>query len=258
MATGEIEEEQKALNKLIKTRHKNFKSFTYYDYQGKVPEAKEILRLYKEFLKDKAKIFSLYSSIDNYLEKNYDYKHKSMFSELPDNKNTSEVREYIESEMSAFNNNPNDFNLSHPMRKISLYNIKELFGIDGTLAKKLLHTDYLKITEQQKQNLQEWCQYSTFVRRIIKYIKENHPKWDKAKRKEKQSLITPYALLSSEYFSGENASLLQFYPEFIDAEYGLHQGKTAMAKKLLSYNFPQMTLDIAKKITDQSTKNKNI
>jgi len=67
-----------------------------------------------------------------------------------------------------------------------------------------------------------------------------------------------YDLLSSEDFSGEDINLLQFYPEFIEARYGVRQRKTAIVKKLLSYNFPRMTLDIAKKITEQSTKNKNI
>ena len=258
MATEPKDEELKNLNKFIKKRCGDFRSFTYDDYQGKIPEAKEILQLYKEFLNDKGKTFSLYSSIDNYLLKHYGCKHESMFSELSGKENSLKVREYTEDKMSAFDNNPDDFNLSHPMRKISLYTIKELFGIGDTLAKKLLHTDYLKITRQQEENIEEWCQYSTFVRRMIKYIKENHPEWDKASKKQKQNLIAPYDLLSSKYFSGENTNLLQFYPEFIEAGYGLHQQKAAIAKKLLSYNFPRMTLDIAKKITDQSTKNKKI
>lgn len=256
MATTPLNDEQKSLNKLIKKRYSGFKSFTYYDFNGKVPEAKKILELYIEFLKEKGKIFELIHTIDSYLSEHYDYKYKSMFPECQDNMSYIEARAYVESEFSKFDNNPDSFNQSHPLQKGTLYNIKELFGIDETLANKLLHTDYIKITEQQKQNIEEWCQFDKFVTRIIKYIKKNHPKWEKATKKQKQSLIIAYDLLNSEYFSGKDANLLQFYPEFIDKGYGLNQRITSVAKKLLSYNFPRMTLDIAKKITEQSIKNK--
>ena len=258
MATIPLNQTQKDLNKRIKERYSDFTAFTYYDYKGKIPEAKDILGLYEKFLEDNGKIFALYSAIDKYLLEHYDYEHKSMFSELPDTKDISEVSAYTENKMTEFDNNPDGFNQSHPLYKNSLFGIKKLFGIEDTLAQKLLHTDYIKITEQQKQNIEEWCLYDKFITRIIKYIKENHPEWKKATKQQKQSLITAYDLLSSEDFSGKDINLLQFYPEFIEARYGLHQRKTAIAKKLLSYNFPKMTLNIAKKITDQSTKNKNI
>lgn len=230
MATIPLNQTQKDLNEFIKTRHESFKSFTYDDFQ-KNPYAIELLEHYKEYLKAK---------------------------ETTDTKKVWDFKESINEYMRAHPNiNPITF-ITADSNRIFIVNIKKLFGIEDTLAQKLLHTDYIKITEQQKQNIEEWCLYDKFITRIIKYIKENHPEWKKATKQQKQSLITAYDLLSSEDFSGKNIDLLQFYPEFIEARYGLHQRKTAIAKKLLSYNFPKMTLDIAKKITDQSTKNKNI
>lgn len=190
MATIPLTDEQKDLNKLIKKRYSGFISFTHYDYEGKIPEAKDILGLYKKFLEDNGKIFALYSAIDKYLLEHYGYKHKSMFSELPYTEDILEVRAYTENEMTEFDNNPDGFNQSHPLYKISLSSIKKLFGIEDTLAQKLLHTDYLKITEQQKQNIEEWCQYDKFVARIINYIRKNHPEWEKASKQYKKNLIT--------------------------------------------------------------------
>ncbi|WP_434579778.1 hypothetical protein MLC52_07005 [Sulfurimonas sp. NW15] len=260
MATPPLTKEQKKLNDLIKRRHSAFKKFTYYDYNNKIQEAQYLLKLYHEFKNssdknDIGKLWKLQATIDTYLEQycpSYKY-------EIPSSDFRGDIiadRQSLENKLDDFNEDSNSVLQSNPLYKITLVQIKKLFGIDDTLATKLLHSGYMRTTQYEKQ-IEEWCRYSQFVRRIIKYIKENQPRWEHMTKKEKKSAISAYDILQSNYFSDNDAELLKYYPDFID-KYGLNNKNKAIADKLFSYNFPKMTPLIAKQITEQSTKNKKI
>ncbi len=259
--TKKLSNEEKKLNNTIFRRCNKFRKFIKSDFNDEKSQASLLLSSYLECSKDMSHLFKFLSKMDIYLNKTYNVTIETSNKTLHLNKTVDDFIDnfdtYKLSIFTVYQQELEDFISGDCPKGFTHYEaikpkIEELFDINNeTIIKKLAHFDYIKKEKIYKTQIEEWFLYYNFYREIERFILENSTiNTDNQDRKDQKKIIkesiTAYSLLKDAYFN-KNLQCLVFLPEFLD-NYDKRSKHLNQVKKLMSYEFPNMTPAIANKI----------
>lgn len=225
MATPKLTDNQKAINDILKD--KGYYTFTASDYV-KHDDAIKLLNLYEASKTDFVKKFSF----DLYIYKRLGYKKISSSS----------------------------INIDSELDKLA---VTILLGLTNeTVEEKIMDEEYSEALSQDEDGhysfdsrlqskVNSWVDYCKQIDLCFAQYEEDENQWSKS-AKDKSLYKQQWNQLSKKALF-KNDSIVAFYNNFLDQNYGLNQKVKAKADYLLTLNLPNVnSLAIAKKIVETS------